>query len=50
MNLEIIEKSINEAFSNKDKISQSDEKVKKLINETIDLLDQGKIRVAEKKR
>ena len=33
MNLEkLIEKSINEAFSNKDKIDQSDESVKKLIN------------------
>ena len=49
MNLEKIETSINEAFSNKEKIGQSDEGVKKLINETIDLLDLGKIRVAEKK-
>ena len=49
MNSEKIEKSINEAFSNKNNISQSDEELKKLINETIDLLDQGKIRVAEKK-
>ena len=32
MNLEKIEKSINEAFSNKEKIGQSDEGVKKLIN------------------
>ena len=49
MNLEKIEKSINEAFSNKDKISKSDKKLNKLIKETIDLLDAGKIRVAEKK-
>ena len=49
MNLETIEKSINDAFSNKDKIDQSDEKIKKLVNETIELLDQGKIRVAEKR-
>ena len=49
MNLERIEKSINEAFSNKDKISKSDKKLNKLIKETIDLLDAGKIRVAEKK-
>ena len=49
MNLEKIEKLINEAFSNKDKISKSDKKLNKLIKETIDLLDSGKIRVAEKK-
>ena len=49
MNLEKIEKPINEAFSNKDKISKSDKKLNKLIKETIDLLDAGKIRVAEKK-
>ena len=49
MNLKDIEKNVNEAFSNKDKID-SNEKIKKLINETIDLLDQGKIRVAEKKK
>ena len=49
MSLENIEKNINEAFSNKDKIDASNEKIKKLINQTIDLLDQGKIRVAEKK-
>ena len=40
MNSEKIEKSINEAFSNKDNIDQSDKRIKKLINETIDLLDQ----------
>ena len=50
MSLEKIEKSVNEAFSNKDKISKSDKKLNKLIKETIDLLDSGKIRVAEKKR
>ena len=49
MNLEITEKSINEAFSNIDKINQSDKKIKNLVDETIELLDQGKIRVAEKK-
>ena len=49
MSLENIEKNINEAFSNKDKIDASNEKIKKLINQTIDLLDQGKTRVAEKK-
>ena len=49
MNLEKIEKSINEAFSKKDKISKSDKKLNKLIEETVGLLDAGKIRVAEKK-
>ena len=49
MSLEKIEKSVNEAFSNKDKISKSDKKLNKLFKETIDLLDSGKIRVAEKK-
>ena len=49
MNLEKIEKSINEAFSNKDKINTSDKTLNDLIKNTIDLLDEGKIRVAEKK-
>ncbi len=49
MNLEKIEKSINEAFSNKDKINTSDKTLNNLIKNTIDLLDEGKIRVAEKK-
>ena len=49
MNLEKIEKAINEAFSNKDKINKSDKKLNKLIEETVGLLDKGKIRVAEKK-
>ena len=48
MNLEKIEKSINEAFENKDKIDSSDKSLCELVNETIDLLDNGKIRVAEK--
>ena len=49
MNLEKIEKSINEAFSNKDKINSSDKTLNDLVQETINLLDNGKIRVAEKK-
>ena len=49
MNLEKIEKSINEAFKNKDKIDSSDKALSKLVGETIELLDNGKIRVAEKK-
>ena len=50
MNLEKIEKSINEAFKNKDKIDSSDKTLGELVAETIELLDNGKIRVAEKKR
>ena len=49
MNLEKIEKSINEAFKNKDKIDSSDKTLSELVGETIELLDNGKIRVAEKK-
>ena len=49
MNLEEIKKKINEAFSNKEKISSSDKSLNNLVQETIDLLDKGKIRVAEKK-
>ena len=50
MNLEKIEKSINEAFKNKDKIDSSDKTLSELVSETIELLDNGKIRVAEKKK
>ena len=49
MNLNNIEKSINEAFANKDNIDSSDKNLNDLVRETIDLLDAGKIRVAEKK-
>jgi len=49
MNLEKIEKSINEAFENKAKLDTSNKEVTELIRETIDLLDNGRIRVAEKK-
>ena len=49
MNLEKIEKSINEAFKNKNKIDSSDKTLSELVGETIELLDNGKIRVAEKK-
>ncbi len=49
MNIDNIEKLVNEAFSKKEKVDPSNKEVKKLIDETIDLLDQGKIRVAEKK-
>ena len=49
MNLEKIEKSINEAFENKAKLDSSNKEVTELIRATIDLLDNGRIRVAEKK-
>ena len=49
MNLEKIEKTINEAFEKKDKIDSTDKALNDLVLETIDLLDNGKIRVAEKK-
>ena len=49
MNLEKIEKTINEVFENKNKIDSSDKILNNLVSETIDLLDNGKIRVAEKK-
>ena len=50
MNLNELEKTINESFENKDKINtNSDKSIIDAINETINLTDQGKIRVAEKK-
>ena len=50
MNTEKFEKIINDSFDNKDKISMSSEQsIINAINETIELADQGKIRVAEKK-
>ena len=45
-----IEKIINEAWDNKEKINpQSSKEILDPISETFDLLDKGKIRVAEKK-
>ncbi|MDB9705826.1 2,3,4,5-tetrahydropyridine-2,6-dicarboxylate N-succinyltransferase [Pelagibacteraceae bacterium] len=50
MNLDNFEKIINEAFENKEKIdANSDKSIVDAIRETIELTDQGKIRVAEKK-
>jgi len=50
MNLDKFEKTINEAFENKEKIdANSDKSIIEAIKETIELADQGKIRVAEKK-
>ena len=50
MNTEKFEKIINDSFDNKDKINMSSEQsIINAINETIELADQGKIRVAEKK-
>ena len=44
------EKIINKAWKNKNQVnSKSERKIIKTINETIELLDRGKIRVAEKK-
>ncbi len=50
MNLDNFEKIINEAFDIKEKINaSSDKSIIEAIKETIELTDQGKIRVAEKK-
>ena len=50
MNTNTFEKIINDAWNNKDKVSsKSDKKIINAIHKTIDLLDSGKIRVAEKK-
>jgi len=50
MNLDKFEKIINEAFENKERIdSNSDKTIIDAIKETIELTDQGKVRVAEKK-
>ena len=50
MNTNSFEKIINEAWNNKNHInSNSDKKLLNTISETIELLDSGKIRVAEKK-
>ena len=44
-----LEKIINEAWKNKENINQdSDESIKSYINQIIEDLDKGKIRVAEK--
>ena len=50
MNLDKFEKIIDAAFENKEKIdANSDKSIIEAIKETIELTDQGKIRVAEKK-
>jgi 2,3,4,5-tetrahydropyridine-2,6-dicarboxylate N-succinyltransferase len=50
MNLNELEKIINESFENKEKVNtNSDKTIINAINKTIELTDQGKIRVAEKK-
>ena len=50
MNINSFEKIINEAWNNKNQInSNSDKKLLTTISETIELLDSGKIRVAQKK-
>ena len=51
MNTKSFEKIINEAWENKNQVnSKSGKKIIKAIDETIELLDEGKIRVAEKKK
>ena len=50
MNTNSFEKIINEGWENKSQVnSKSNKKLLKTINQTIELLDSGKIRVAEKK-
>ena len=50
MSLDKIEKIINENFDKKEKVGpKSDKKIINAIKETIELIDKGKIRVAEKK-
>ena len=49
MNLDKLESVINDSFEVKEKIGpKSDKKLLKAINETINLVDAGKIRVANK--
>ena len=49
MNLNNLEKIINESFEIKEKVGpKSDKKLINAINETINLVDSGKIRVANK--
>ena len=50
MNINSFEKIINEAWNNKSQVSsKSSRKILNAISKTIELLDSGKIRVAEKK-
>ena len=50
MTIEVFENIINEAWENKNQVnSKSTRKLLNAISKTIDLLDDGKIRVAEKK-
>ena len=49
MSYDKLEKIINESFEEKEKVGlKSDKKLVKAINETINLVDSGKIRVANK--
>ena len=50
MNINSFEKIINEAWNNKNQVnSKSSRKILNAISQTLELLDSGKIRVAEKK-
>jgi len=49
MSYDRLEKIINKSFEKKEKVGpKSDQKLVRAINETIDLVDSGKIRVANK--
>ena len=49
MSYDRLEKIINESFEKREKVGpKSDKKLLKAINETINLVDSGKIRVANK--
>ena len=51
MKIKSFEKIINKAWENRTRINnKSEKKIIKTIIETIELLDKGKIRVAEKKK
>jgi 2,3,4,5-tetrahydropyridine-2,6-dicarboxylate N-succinyltransferase len=44
-----LQSTINDFFTNREKLDFTDNKIKQSISETMDLIDSGKIRVAEKK-
>ena len=51
MNISSFEKIINEAWDDRNKVnSKSSKKILNAISKTIELLDSGNIRVAEKKK
>ena len=51
MNNSLFEKIINEAWNNKNQVNpKSSRKILNAVSKTLELLDSGKIRVAEKKK